>query len=1458
MGQIMSAKGPRGRLEFLTRETSAAEWRLLGALAVERELGVATLQRLAAAFGISVIPRSVVGSAGGSASGRVGAARGAAGPVLLPALERWRDSGLLVELSRSRTSSALQGSEPAFSVHPEFRQLVLRRLAAQGDLQAVVEACHVALGERSLGVLVLLLQTGRLGEFQRYAYNVPRAASRLGEEIDADELLREAILRPFDAAWFEAVWAESATAAALRVARDALPRLHECDPLFAWLLERLGHAPSPASAAGEESPNLQIARQTLAEHAFLRDRPELVESLADTLPRAERLGFRAAAAYQAGDQAGAQRWLDALAEASDAPSGLLGESKRPRTRTLAPDIGAAAPLLALLAFSRGTPGSHEGAKRWLNSRALGNALAGVERGFRTLLRYAALPEAECQRLDVHQLGLNAHGWELLLLGLTVHLYLKQDVTRASWSIALTRAGARWLEAGYSWFGRQGLLLARALSETQFEREYSGLGVSQLHGAFAQRPGEFALCDLITPKPEWERALDALERLAEEPKPADEGARRVAWYVNLVDRTLERPSLQELSQSGWSRGRRMPLGQLYGFAAELPPEDRAVLACTRELAEGKREFAPEAFEALIGHPRVFNGARGGARVEITRGQCRVETRDDHGFIEIHVEPAGARLGVNLVLEGENRLGVYRVSAALQRVIDLLPHGLRVPEQRSEQALRVLGKLSHGVEVNSKHLGADRHVAADATPCLRIAPHAGAWIVQAGVRPFGERGRFFLAGTGRPQISLYTGGERLLCTRDLKLERARLSLLILSCPLLLEHGLGDEELGLRESPGSWDFDLESLLELLLELKESGERCEIEWPESSALRVRGQLTTQGLQGTLRRKKGWYLAAGSVQLDDDTELELGELAGSVGVARGRFVRLPNGDFVAVEERVRKVVAALQGTEPLAHRPREVRIHAAELFALSALGELAGAEPGVGFALDRDTQAWLERVHSLEAQSFEPPAGLKAELRSYQLEGFRWLSRLTELGLGACLADDMGLGKTVQILALLLARAERGPALVVAPTSVCTNWLVEAQRFAPSLRVFEYTGSERAELLEPLFVSSPEASPDSSVPSSTSEAPVGEAPAPAEKGPFPIIVCSYGLLQQDVESLRRIHWGSVVLDEAQFIKNPKSLRAQAARSLAADCRIAATGTPVENHLGDLWSIFGFLNPGLLGSWRSFNYRYLKPIEQQSDTSAQVALQERIRPFILRRTKSQVLADLPPLTLVHHPVQLSEAESIAYQQLRREINFRLTSAGRRENKLEILAEITRLRRFCCHPKLVFPDAGSEASKIDALLDLVLELRENQHRALVFSQFVDFLDLVRERLDEAGVSYQYLDGSTPKPERQAAVEAFQAGQSTLFVISLKAGGFGLNLTAADYVIHLDPWWNPAVEAQATDRAHRIGQERPVTVYRLITKDTIEESIVALHQTKQALADALLSEGNQAAALNAAELVNLIQM
>jgi hypothetical protein len=1420
----MRVKGVSQRLDFSTRRLSRGEWRLLGAIAVERELVRSLVVKLGGTFGVLEAARPRASAAGATlARGRgESSVLDRAPKETWPALDDWRASGLLVEVGEARSAGFARGaSEPTFAVNPEFRELVVRRLAREGELGVVVDATRVLLGDRSFGVFALLLQTGELAEFQRHAYLVARAAGRLLVPIESDELLRDAITRPFEPAWFAAIFRGSALAAAQKVLRDALIDLAECDDLLSWSVAALEQATADGSLDADERSNASVSAtslaQTLAEHAVLRGRLELAEAMAARLPAASAWPIEAAIHFQSADLGGARRLLDTWQE----------------SKAGAPEAGAITPFLALISYGRGSAASAAEAKRLALSRATDPGKGGAERAFRTFFKYGSQPESEHARLDVHQLSRGASAWELFVLALTVHLYLKAEVTRAAWAVRLVRSSAEFIEAGYSWIGRQGLFLARALSPEYFQREFETVKVRLFLDGLEARPGELILAELILAKPDWERALDALAELAEQPSEEVDASRRVAWFVNMVDGSIERPLLQELKRGGWSKGRRLTLAQLWPLASELPREDQAVLANTRETGPDKREFLPEAIEGLINHPRVFNGARGGQRVEVVRGTARVETRDERGFLAIHVEPRGARLGVNVVIEGDGRLAVYRVTPAMQRVIELLPDGLRIPKERESQALAVLGKLSRGVEVQSRHLGADREVEADATPCLRIAPEAGSWLVQIGVRPFGEHGRFFVAGAGKATLSLYRGGERLICTRDMRIEKARVSCLIQSSPTLLERTLDLDARAPGEGRESWDFDEAGLLELLLELSEGGEPYAVEWPESTALRMRGRATGKSLHGSLRRKKGWYLATGGLRLDDGTEIAIAELTQGSYVAGGRFVRLPNGDYVAIEERVRRVMAALANAEPVSPSSNELRVHPAALSTLGTLSEMS-QDGGGGFALDTESAEWIARAAALAHQEFTLPSTISAELRSYQLEGFRWLSRLAALGLGACLADDMGLGKTIQVLALLAGRTAEGPTLVVAPTSVCTNWLSEAARFAPSLRVAEYAGPERPELLAEL-----------------ARDPLG-AHAPQ------LIVCSYGLLQQDAEALEAVEWGTLVLDEAQFIKTAESQRARAASRLRARCRIAATGTPVENHLGDLWSIFNFINPGLLGPWRTFNHRYLKPIEVRGEDTVRQGLQEQIKPFILRRTKAEVLADLPPLTVVQHTVQLSESEARGYALLRRQIHEKLyTSHGKRENKIEILAEITRLRRYCCHPRLVFPQADGEASKLQAMLDLVLELRENQHRALVFSQYVDFLELVRQRLDEADVSYQYLDGSTPRAQRAARVSAFQAGEGTLFLISLKAGGFGLNLTAADYVIHLDPWWNPAVEAQATDRAHRIGQDRPVTVYRLITKDTIEESIVALHQNKRALAEALLSEGSDAAALSASELIGLIE-
>ncbi|HYP89308.1 MAG TPA: DEAD/DEAH box helicase, partial [Polyangiaceae bacterium] len=506
-------------------------------------------------------------------------------------------------------------------------------------------------------------------------------------------------------------------------------------------------------------------------------------------------------------------------------------------------------------------------------------------------------------------------------------------------------------------------------------------------------------------------------------------------------------------------------------------------------------------------------------------------------------------------------------------------------------------------------------------------------------------------------------------------------------------------------------------------------------------------------------------MRVDDVNEVTLNELVHAPALAGGRFVRLENGDYVELEERIRRVIAALSASAARAKPRGELRLHAG---ALSALEQLSDD----GFELDADASNWLSRVKRASTEPFDVPASLHAELRSYQAEGYRWLRRLTELGLGACLADDMGLGKTVQLLALLLARRDEGAALVVAPTSVCSNWAREAARFAPDLEVLEYAGDNRAAMIEAIRAD----------------------------GRGKLLIVSYALLQQEQAKLTELSFGTAVLDEAQFIKNSQSLRAQAAFRIDAKQRIAATGTPVENHLADLWSIFHFINPGLLGEFADFSRRFVKPIERDGGQSPEELLRRTIRPYVLRRLKRDVLQELPPLTELSHEIVLSVDETSRYTLLRKQIHDKIfTPTGRRENKIEVLAEITRLRRFCCHPRLVFPDADLESSKIQAFLELVEELRENGHRALVFSQFVDFLGLVRERLEERRISYEYLDGSTPQSERQKRVDAFQNGSASLFLISLKAGGSGLNLTAADTVIHFDPWWNPAVEQGAGERA-----------------------------------------------------------
>ena len=341
------------------------------------------------------------------------------------------------------------------------------------------------------------------------------------------------------------------------------------------------------------------------------------------------------------------------------------------------------------------------------------------------------------------------------------------------------------------------------------------------------------------------------------------------------------------------------------------------------------------------------------------------------------------------------------------------------------------------------------------------------------------------------------------------------------------------------------------------------------------------------------------------------------------------------------------------------------------------------------------------------------------------------------------------------------------------------------------------------------------------------------------------------------------MLDEAQAFKNAHTRRSQAVMALRGEFRMIATGTPLENHLGELWNLFRFINPGLLGTADQFQLRFAGPIEKAQDKRAEAGARARLRrltqPFILRRTKSQVLTELPPRTEIVIPVELTQEETALYESLRREALDKLAAleAPESQKSIAILAEMMRLRRAVCNPELVAPGVGIASSKLATFAHLIDDLLDNRHKVLVFSQFVDHLTLIRKHLDARGIRYQYLDGSTPMQERKKRVDAFQAGEGELFLISLKAGGVGINLTAADYVIHMDPWWNPAVEDQASDRAHRMGQQRPVTIYRLVARHTIEEGIVELHHHKRDLAESLLEGGDMAARMSPSDMLAMLQ-
>lgn len=923
--------------------------------------------------------------------------------------------------------------------------------------------------------------------------------------------------------------------------------------------------------------------------------------------------------------------------------------------------------------------------------------------------------------------------------------------------------------------------------------------------------------------EWEKAINLLIGL--QPKTAKNNDKdaiaRVVYFFNPKRNSIQ-PVLQTRQVKGWSKGRNIAMksfasGNVQGMTEH---DHRVVKSLVYNSYYYDYSFKDSVFKELIGHPHIFLEGINEIPVEFIEGkpQIIVEKQEKNYVLKTNVIHNEDEKKVHIEKETNTRYKIYDFSDRQLELLRIIKEKkITVPESGKDKLIELLTVLStQKMEVHSdlfasgnSHVTVE-NVTPDSKIRVQLLPFGEGLKAELFSKPFGDSPPYCKPAKGGKV--LFRNGEndiRFQVKRDMKQELENETSLMNDIQSL-------ETLEMQDGLITFTDPLDSLYMLDI-LKNHIEICIIEWPEGERFKIRGTADFGNLKLSLKTKNNWFDLQGELAVDENLVLSLQQLLLLTEKSHGRFVELSTGEFLALSADLKKRLDDLRMFS--SSDKKNITINKFASIALD--GFLDDVEH---LKTDKAWKDFRKRVNDTQIEEMHVPATLQAELRPYQEEGFRWMTRLAQWEAGACLADDMGLGKTVQALAVLLQRAQLGAALVVCPVSVIGNWINEINRFAPSMNVKTLGNANRKQTLDELQAGD-------------------------------ILITSYGLLQSEEELFRDPEFATIVLDEAHAIKNFATKTSKATMQLKGAFRIALTGTPIQNHLGEIWNLFNFINPGLLGNLTQFTDRFVKP----EDESARKRLKKLIAPFILRRTKTKVLDELPPKTEIVKKIRLSDAEMAFYEALRRQAleNIAGSDAPAGAKHLQVLAEITRLRQACCNPKLIDKSTDIPSAKLQTFLEIVNELMENKHRALVFSQFVTHLAIAREALDKMKIDYQYLDGSTPAAEREKRVRAFQSGKGQLFLISLKAGGLGLNLTAADFVIHLDPWWNPAVEDQASDRAHRIGQTRPVTIYRLVAENTIEEKIVKLHDTKRDLAETLLEGSDRSARLSMGELMELIK-
>ena len=887
------------------------------------------------------------------------------------------------------------------------------------------------------------------------------------------------------------------------------------------------------------------------------------------------------------------------------------------------------------------------------------------------------------------------------------------------------------------------------------------------------------------KQQWEYVLESLSaNKMEQLKDAEQSERLAYFMQNINDEVCEVRQQQILKSGGWSAGKAVSYANFMAMPEEnMDPEDIRIR--NRERYGGKSSLyyvsLANVLPEMTSNSRLYVGRWAPYSLVTVSEEMPylvIERSDTEFTIKSNVPEDQVDKDYLVVSRGASSINYLRMTPELRPYFSQLLDLGRFPLDAEETLSRFLESLRGKVEVHSSLIKGGstlETVKGTSDITLQMRPQGKeAYIVSIFCRPLANGRAQCVPGEGSSVIFDISGATRVCVERDLEKERSNYYNLVNG----VEDTLPPEK--------TFQVDAFGLLPILDFIREQGENCPyaVEWPEGHKLRLSKRSTASQWSASLKKNKnGWFEMEGTVQLDENTKISVADLLDLIGQSRNRFIRLGEGEYIALSERLHR---QLMGLDALASRQRghlQMSAFSAALLDTSMVdGELQ---------LEVDPELIETRKRILDSSEYKPeiPKTLNATLRGYQVEGYQWIARLNSWGAGALLADDMGLGKTVQTIAYLLFKANEGPALVIAPASVAPNWKTEIEKFAPSLNVsiLNFIANRST------FIS---------------EAKAGD-----------VVICTYGLLLSVKTEITQKEWTTAVLDEAHVIKNRGAKTSGVAMQLKTKYRVMLTGTPVQNHLGELWNLFQFVNPGLLGSYEDFSRRFIGPIEVAKDKERQQQLDHIVHPFMLRRTKEKVLNELPEKTEIYQTVDLSPEEMAVYEIIRENAQQMLESENSEKVSINALAEITRLRQASCAAQ--------------------------------------FLAIVQKALDKANIPYLYIDGTVSVKERQKLVEKFQNGECPVFIISLKAGGLGLNLTRANYVFHLDPWWNPAIEQQATDRAHRMGQHNAVTVYHFLSSGTIEEKIKRLHEQKRDLAENILEGTDMSGKITGKELLEMIK-